>query len=201
MSRWQPPTRLPRARGLTLLELLLAVAATAVIGAATASMLFAVARGTTSMRGQRALVIQARTLDARVAASLRRAARVLDADAQNLVLWVHDHNDNDRPDLSELQRLDYNATDDTFSSFEMAAGAADVTFELTDDFLSETEARITSGELAEQRWAEGVIDVALAPDESDPQAARLITYRITLSDGEAQEELANAAGLRAPWSP
>ncbi|MCP4247270.1 MAG: hypothetical protein GY778_09505, partial [bacterium] len=81
------PTR-TRRNGLTLVELLLAVMISALIGGGVVAMLVAVAYGTSSSRDLRAIVVKSATIDGRLGAAIRRSRQVLAVGTDYCILWT-----------------------------------------------------------------------------------------------------------------
>ena len=110
-------TRAAGKRGLTLVELLIAVTITALVGAGVATMLVATTRGTSSRTDLRGLVVKHKTLSARLGSSIRSAKMVLAAGSDFVVLWAHDDRANDLPNRSELQRIEWDNTNNEVRSY------------------------------------------------------------------------------------
>ncbi|MCC6679764.1 MAG: hypothetical protein IT445_02575 [Phycisphaeraceae bacterium] len=182
--------------GFTIVELLIALTCTALIGAAIASMMTAVGYGTTSSRELRELAVKSKALCARVTAAVRQSSMVLEAGDDYLVLWRYDTDGDGTPSAAELQRLDYNADADTLTSFEPDPSAADDEYALTDDFEIVTNALIASDELVASLWASDVTDWELVLDNATAQEARLLGLRQTLSAGDLSDVAIAAVSLR-----
>lgn len=191
----------PRARrassGLTLVEMLMALAITGLIGAAIASMLSAVTYGTSSSKDIRSLVVKNKTLSARITAAVRSSAQLLDADDGYVVLWTKDLNDSGQPDLLELQRIELDTDTDELTSYTPASGAVDVAYDIdTDDFDSVSTALIGSGDLEGALWATGVTQWTVDTDEADPLDAELISFQMTMGAGSLADTSIHAVSLR-----
>jgi hypothetical protein len=193
-KRW----RSPRAcRGLTLVEMLLAMSGTGLVGVAIATMLVAVAYGTQSDKDMRTLVVKHKTLDARLSAAIRESQMVLDAGDDFLVLWLYDTDESEAPDLSEIRRIEwahgvltaYQAPDDL-------SDASDTSYALTDDFDAITGAIQGSAIFPGRIWGVGIVDLSIALNDIDPRAATLVSYRFTLQAGDLTDAAINAVALR-----
>ena len=75
---------------MTLVELLLAVAGIAIIGAALTAMLVATTYATTDRLDVRAVVVKQKVLAARITAAIRGSRMVLAQGSEYLVLWMED---------------------------------------------------------------------------------------------------------------
>lgn len=189
-------SRFPRCQGLTLVEMMIALAITGLIGAAIASMLTAVAYGTSSSRDLRSLVVKNKTLSARITAAVRGSAQLLDAADGYVVLWTKDLNGSGVPDLLELQRIELDSGTDELTSYTPDPSATDVAYQMTDDFDAVTTALIGGGDLEGALWATGVAQWAITFDNADPLDAGLVSFRLTLDAGGLSDTSVNAVSLR-----
>jgi len=186
-----------RFRGLTLVEMLMALAITGMIGAAIASMLSAVTYGTKSSLDIRSLVVKNKTLSSRITAAVRGSAQLLDAADGYVVLWTKDLNDSGAPDLLELQRIELDAATDELTSYTPDPSATDTAYDLAvDDFDAVTTALIGSGDLDGALWATGVSQWTVSIDQADPQDATLVSFQLTLDAGALSDTSVNAVSLR-----
>ncbi len=182
---------------LTLVEMLMALAITGLIGAAIAAMLSAVAYGTSSDRDIRTLVVKNKTLGTRITAAVRQSAQLLDADDGHAVLWTRDLNGNGAPDLLELQRIELDSTTNELTSYTPDPAAADVSYDpATDDFDAITTALIADGDLIGELWATGVAAWTVTLDAADPLDATLVSFQLTLTAGGLSDTSVNAVSLR-----
>jgi len=188
---------LRRSGGLTLVELLLALAITGLIGAAIASMLTAVSYGTRSSTDIRSLVVKNKTLGARITAAVRQSAQVLDADDGYIVLWMSDLDGSGTPNLLELQRIELDTGSEQLISYTPDPSATDVEYDIdTDDFDIVTTALIGSGDLVDELWATDVTAWTIDTDAADPPDATLVSFRLTLTAGGLSDTSVNAVSLR-----
>jgi len=183
-------------RGLTLIELLLALAGTALVATAIASMLSAVSYGTTNSRDLRELAVKNKALSSRVTAAIRQSAMVLESGSDYLVLWVYDLDGDGTPSVLELQRINYDAAADTLTSYEPDPAATDTEYDLADDFEAETDALIAADDLLDELWATNVTAWNVTLDDGDAQAAELLSFRITLAAGDMTDIAIAAVKLR-----
>jgi len=186
-----------RARGLTLIELLLALAGMALIGLAIVSMLFAVSYGTNSDKDMRNLVAQRMALRARITASVRESQMVLEHGDGYLVLWIGDGDENGKPNLDEIQLLELDAVNNQLLNYAVTSELlSSPVYEFTDDFATEL-GRIKGGSnFPARRWADGVEGLDLTLDDADAQSARMVSYRLTLRGGQMSDVAIGAAALR-----
>jgi type II secretory pathway pseudopilin PulG len=106
------PIRRPhRAAGLTLVELLISVAITAIVGAALATLLHAVARATETGVQTREVVIRAHAIDSRVSLYTDSALALLDVrdGGDGFALWLGDTRESGTVHATEIRWLVYDA--------------------------------------------------------------------------------------------
>ncbi len=198
MSRPNPETRKnplgvrrPRVRrGLTLVELVLALAATAFIGLAVATMLNAVAYGSQSGTDTRDLVPRHRVLSARLADAVRHARQVVDQTDTTLVLWTDDANDNDDYDSDEIAWIEYDGAADeiTFATATDTHTPATITL---GDLATTKTALSGAGELDEQVWGRDVSAFTFSVDAA-PIATQLVTWHATFTFGTVSDTQVHA---------
>lgn len=190
-----------RRRGLTLVELILGILITSIIGAAIAAMLFAVSRGTEDEDNLRALVTRGKRVHAASTAALRGCRSLLAADAQRIVLWSRDLPDgggegNARIDAAELRVIDFAADANELRWYEPTDAIPDVSYEADADFLTVAGGLIDDGHMRARAWATGVGSFSLTFDDSEPADARLAGYRLTLREGAFEHEAVAAVAMR-----
>ncbi|MEM9418110.1 MAG: prepilin-type N-terminal cleavage/methylation domain-containing protein [Planctomycetota bacterium] len=187
-------------RGLTLVELLMALGIMGLISAAVAGMLSAVAYGTDADSDVRELVARNKMVTTRINAAVRGSQKVLDAgqgaDFTWLVLWDRDLDANGEPSLLEIRLLEYEVATRTLSSYSAPDGTTDVLYELTDDFDAITDALRSTADFPAETWANAADGFEVTLDESDPQAARMVSYRLTLTAGNLSDIAIGTVKLR-----
>ena len=183
-------------RGLTLLELLLALAGTAVIGTAVAALLTGVAYGTATDKDMRSLITRQMALRARLEAEVRESSMLLDAGADYMILWSSDDNDDGLPSKAEIQVIEYDAVMDRVVRYAPAPLITDVDYILTDDFRTLTDAYKGDSTFPEERWAEQITSLTITLDDIDPQSAKLVSFRFGMAGGEVPYTGIGAATLR-----
>lgn len=187
-------------RGLTLIELIMALGIMTLIGATIAGMLSAVAYGTDEDSDVRKLVARKKTVSMRINAAVRGSQRVLDAgqtaDQTWLVLWGRDLDGNDAPSLLEIRLLEYDAAARTLSSYAAPDGTADVAYTLVDDFDTITDTLRGTADFPETRWVNDAEAFDVTLDDVDPQSAKLVSYRLSLTAGNLTDTAIGTAKLR-----
>ncbi len=189
--------RAAHAQAFTIVELLMALAITGLIGAAVASMLTAVSYGTNNSRDIRTLVVKNKTISARITAAIREATQLLDAGDNYIILWTDDINDSGAPDLLELRRINLNTGTRKLIDYTPDPDATDVAYDLeATDFDAVTLSLIDSDDMLGALWATDVTAMTVTLDESDPLEATLISFQVTISEGALSDTSVNAASLR-----
>jgi len=101
--------RARRPRGLSLLELLLALMITVMVAAAIAGMLGAVSSGVGARRDSRALMVLGDAAEARLSAYIAPSRCLLNADNAHVVLWFNDSRESQTIHATEVRWFAYNA--------------------------------------------------------------------------------------------
>ncbi len=189
----------PRSRGYLMIELLIALTITGLMAVAVSSMLFAVSNGMQQQGERRKVQTKQALVQHRVNTAVRQSKMVLAETAGVIVVWVADTNENDAPNLSELQRIEWDNTDDELLSYEAPdslSPGADTEYVLTDDFVAITAALAGSANFPEALWATGVTDWTVRFDSANVQEARLVSYDLTVVDDAVSESAMSVATLR-----
>lgn len=158
-----------RARGLTLVELLLALSLTALAGLGTASMLAMIGQSTQADREGRSVVMRAHAVHSRVAAYLEPALCVLQQDQQRggLAVWLMDQSGPGMVNLTEIRVFWYDPQAKALTTERVAfpeawpqaaKDAADVTVPANSDFLALVQAQRALGytvtqEIGREVWS------------------------------------------------
>jgi prepilin-type N-terminal cleavage/methylation domain-containing protein len=193
-----------RRRGMSLMELILTLAITGMVGAAVAAMLGAVSYGTSSGKDMRSLVVRNKMLSARFTAAVRAGGMVLELDSDHIVLWLHDDNGSGTPNLGEIRYIEYDAANDRIRCYAADFGgmnqaqidAANDQFALADDFAAFTAADRGQTHFPEQVWANNVTSWTVTVNDADEQLSSLVSFRFDLTHGELSDTVIGAAALR-----
>ncbi|MEM1211900.1 MAG: type II secretion system protein [Planctomycetota bacterium] len=196
-----PPSRVvlartARRRGLTLVELLLAISGSAVIGAAIVAMLTASAYATDEANDMRALVVRHKTISARLAANIRESKQVLATGTDYLVLWVADSDGDEVPSLMEIRRIERDNASSTLRIRDANPAATDVVYTLTDNFTTITDTLASGSDFPSVDLAEQASALSFTFNDGDPTAATLVTVRYTVTEGKFTDQHVVTARLR-----
>ena len=189
-------------RGLTLVELLLAISITVILGTAVATVLTAAARSMTVSRNTQSAVQRAHALQSRFRAYTDPAMCLLDYRAgEGIALWLEDPNADTRVSLSEV-RIFWVHADEGTVTVERADFPADwdvdtlATFDILlspgADFFAEMQALRALGYTKTETIADGVANAELTWDgltlREQPRAVVRVTLQI--DDDSTQQTIA-----------
>ncbi|MHC4108608.1 MAG: hypothetical protein ACYSTY_11030 [Planctomycetota bacterium] len=172
-------------RGLSLLELLLAMAITALVAAAIAAMLGAVTSGVGTRRDSRALMVRANTAQARLAGYITPCRSLLAADGSGAVLWLDDARESDSVHASEIRWLLYDSAAGTldvlFVSFpagwsDVERLMADQAYPPTADWDAVRAEYDGNGWLTRVTLVDGIASFSAGTDQPAALASRHVTF-------------------------
>lgn len=194
-----------RAAGLSLMELLLAVAITSVVGLAAAGMLSAASYGSSERADLRAMMIRQELIAQRLAAAGRSSREVLEYDDDTLVLWQSDANNDGQPQVSEVRWIVWDSAAKTITSTHV-----DFPSSLTPEQLKTLDrAYNPQGSMATQLaglgnysvtevWSSDVADLSWTASSPTDERRPLLSYRLTISDTRGRSQtMIGAAALRS----
>ena len=185
--------------GLTLVEIMIALVLTAMVGVAVAAMLDSVAYATTSRTSVRRINVKQKVVGSRIDAAIRSSMMVLAHDAEFIVLWMSDARPNGKPDLSELRRIERNPATSELWSYRAPANLAavnDTRYRLSDDFSAITAGLKGTGVFPGERWGTSVTAWSPTLNATVPADATLVRYDLTIAGDDATITLQHAASLR-----
>lgn len=194
-NHMQAAPRPARFRGLTLLELLLALAITAIVGLAMSTAMTATARGMTNAGDMRSALQRANVAYTRLQGYTMRSHALLQNDPKSgFVLWDNDENPGGRVNLSEIRVFWFDPALGELS-VERLSLPEGWTQEMKDDYdeeLSPGENFMAAlkdergfGYTQSEMISDGLAGWAIEFDESDPQMASRFRLQLTVqtSDG------------------
>ncbi len=191
--------------GFTMVELLMAIAGMSMIALAISGMMTAVAYGTSSTRDLRILVVKQRAVAARLNAAIRGSKMILEEGTRYLVLWTHDENEDDLPNVGEIRRIEYNANTLQIVSYKAnwdsmsqnAIDTANISYALTSNFDTATTALKTQSYFPVEIWATQVNGWVTSLDNTTDQQAVMIGYQVTFDLGLVSDTAIGTAALRS----
>jgi len=196
--KWTAPLHLARS-GITLVEVLLALALTGLIAASVAAMLYTLSYGTTTRNDLRRQNTKSLVLRQRLDVAIRSAKAVLAADSNYVVLWTADLKRNQKPDLSELHRIEWNSSTQQLTSYAAPANLADAdntTYELTVDFAAVTKALKGTPSFPGDVYGTGIASAAFHC-VSPAQDAKWLSYSLALPGQEEALLVSSTVALRS----
>ena len=197
-----------RGRALTLVELMLSLAATGLVGAAIASMMSAVTYGTASRHDIRAAAVRHKTTAARVTAAIRESTKVLACGDGYIVLWLYDFDGDEAPSQNEIQRIELDVGNERIRSYvavfpdawdEATLTANNTVYDLTDDFDATTPTLRDTPYWPATVWAPNGRSWTPTCNTTDCLDATLVSYRLTVRPGDnvaTTDMMIGAAALR-----
>lgn len=194
------------ARGLTTLELLLALSITVITGGAIAAVTTGVARGIGDMNTSRSALQRAHAAHVRLRAYFDPGLCALDWDAaEGLAFWLHD--DGATPgsvNLTELRVFWFDAGTGEISveraSFpdewdEVQVEAADLTYGPVDDLFVAMRAARALGQTETTILADGVSGFGLSHSETTVRRAQRVRLSVSVDLGHGVEPILMAFGM------
>jgi prepilin-type N-terminal cleavage/methylation domain-containing protein len=196
------PFRATSRRGLTLLELLIAITITSITGLAVAVVTTSVARGMTSMNVMRSALQRAHAAHARLAAYIDPALCVLTHDPDNgFAVWLHDDRPGGRVNLSELRVFWFNTDGSGELTVEWvefpeewdedAVMLYDLELSAVDDYFTVMETQRALGYTQTAVLADGLAELNLAGNGIDLEASQRVrmTLDVTVEEDRSEQLL------------
>lgn len=186
--------------GFTLVELLMALSISGMIGLGVVLMLGSTGQAVKETRDTRQATVSRQVVIARLGSLLRSSAMVLAKEDHAIVLWKGDANANGQPDLSELRRITWDEITGSITQYQSPESldeGSDIACELSDDFAALTQSLqgqvIFPGQLVlqhAQSWT-------LTLDAASPHDARLVKLEVGFNFPSGQDKAVVIAALRA----
>ncbi len=187
-ARWR------RCAGLSLAELVLALASTAFVGTAVAAMLHAVAYAAEGGNEQRDLVPKQRVSAARIADAVRGAKEVLELSTDEVTLWADDLDGDDDYDSDEIAWIKYDASNDRLEHHTADSTTHTSVAVPIGDIPTLDTTLSGAGEMAVTTWVRDVTAFSFAGDAT-PTATALVTWRQTVTVGGQSDSQVHAAEI------
>ena len=185
-------------RAFTLVEVLLALAVLAAVSGLVAGLIFSTSQATRNQQDLRRRTVKAEVIAARVDGAIRSSTMVLASGADWVVLWTTDSRANQKPNLSEIRRIEFDAVGKCIRAYAAAPGLAeanDTTYATASDFGAVTSALKGTASFPAETWCDRVTGWQVAPAGAGP-TTRLLGYTITLQDAAGTSSHRSAICLR-----
>lgn len=191
-------------RGLTTLELLVALAVTSITGLGVAMVITSVSRGVTTMNDTRAAMQRAAASHVRLREITDTSLCLLAQDERGFALWAHDERSNDQVNVSELAVVWYDGEKSEvyveFVSYPEALGideiaAADIVLGAAEDPFQAMLDQRALGYTELLVLADGVSTMSVSHTPADPQDSDRFRVLVGFSGAGDTEELLMAVGM------
>lgn len=184
---------------MTLVELLLALAILSVVSGTVTMMLFSLSQGMETRRDLRRHNIKALVVGQRLDTALRSASAVLACSDRSVVLWLGDLRSNQKPDLSELCRIEWDAQGQQLLSYTAPLGLAEAEDRTYDpastDFAAITAALMGTSQFPGIVCGNGVVAAQFRTAGPLP-TARVLSYDVTFDGQQETYTIASTIALR-----
>ncbi len=198
------------ARGLTLLELMLALSITTIVAAAIAGMLSAVTAGVGTRRDARSVMVRAGAAQARLAAYIIPCSSLLASDGSSLVVWLEDSRASDTVHATEVRWLSYDAAagaidvhlvdfPDTWT--QAARDLADVQYAAGADFNAVLSSYQGNGWISTLRLVDGLDSLTVTTDSANILDSRTVDYALAFQTSQTPVPVRVSATIRAHEKP
>ena len=199
----------PTRRGLSLLELLLALSITAMVATAVSAMMSAVITGVSTRRDSRSLMVRANAAQTRLAAYITPSRAVLDSDGSTLVLWLEDARDGGTVHATEVRWLKHDASKGTidvcFVDFpdawqQTAKDLADRQYVRDADWMAVLNSYNSNGWVSSLTLVDGLERLTVRLDAAEPLDSRHVDYELdfTTSGGSLPTHVSATVRLHRP---
>lgn len=206
MTRWLSTTR----RGLTFLELLLALTITAMVALAISGMMGAVTSGVSTRKDSRDVMVRAYAAQARIGGYIVPARCILGRTTTSLAIWLNDERTSDTVHASEIRWMIYDATEKTlnvhFVAFpddwsETARRLSDKEYRKTADWDAVLANYDTAGHISSVTIVDGLEDCLAYIDNGQPQLASHAFFQATFTGDNGPVETSMSATLHRHSPP
>ena len=178
-------TRGGHCTGFTLVELIMSLAITSMIGLGVSTLLLSMSSATRSQNDLHAQIVRRHILALRIGGMIKSSAYVLDVRSESLILWMGDYDNNGRPNISEIGRLQWNNDGEIwfFESPETLDPALDLSYELDAEFYDLTTLWMGTGLFPGQLNAEEVSGCKFEAAIPEINAGQVVRVLVTTDDG------------------
>jgi hypothetical protein len=197
------------------MELIIALAITAVTAAILSILIAATALGTTTQQDGRRGLVREQSIKAQFSDAIANARCILDAGPNYLVYWTGDQTGaitpaNGAVNLSELRLLEVDTATHTLNLYtcQWPAGysnasilAADQTYAANTPWYTAAQSAKSTGYFSPSAIASNVTGMTVSLDAASPTAAKLVTIAISFTDGPTARTVLVGETLETPQVP
>ena len=202
----------PTRRGLSLLEMLLALSITALIAVGISSMISAVTSGVGTRRDVRTTMVRANASQTRLAAYIVPCRSMLANNGSDLVLWLNDSRESDSVHATEIRWLlfdaEQSAIDVHFVDFpdawtQTAKDLADIEYSADANWDAVLTQYQTDGWINTVRLVDGLDSAWVSTDAENAMDSRHVTVGLGFGTDDATAPTRVSATIRLhqpPWT-
>ncbi len=197
-------------RGLSLLELLLAMSITIMVAAAITAMLGAVTTGVGNRRDSRAVMVRAHAAQSRLSAYIAPARCILGVYGQDIALWLNDDREGGTVHASEVRWLRYDAAAGIiyveYVSFpsnwsQIACDLEDDAYPANSNWMQVLDDYRANGWTATFELIDSLTDASITHDQAGAIDSRHIMYQLSFETETASGPILTAATVRQHEKP
>jgi prepilin-type N-terminal cleavage/methylation domain-containing protein len=197
-------------RGLTLLELLLALVITTLVAGAIAGMLGAVSAGVGSRKDNRAVMVLAHAGQSRLAAYFATARCVLARSGSNITLWLNDSRESNTVHASEVRWLQYDSAagalmvryvDFPANWTRTACEIADNEYAASSDWDAVLASYQAKNLISSRALVDNLASVSLTLDHASAAAARRVGFLLGFDTEQGVVEVQASGAIRVLMTP
>lgn len=181
---------------MVLIELMIALAITAMVAAAIAAMLIAVTDGERSRRDNRGYIVRTHAAKARLGAYIAPCLRVLEVDGSDTVVWLNDWRRSGTVHATELRWLIFDGPNDAIDVYyvdlpdawtEFQRNLEDVEYSFTQDWFAVLSSYLTKGYVSKMTLVDGVDQVTVTTDEPAAVDSTEISFELRFPTARGED--------------
>ena len=197
-------------RGLTLVEMMLALSITVMIAGAIASMMAAVSRGVGAKRDTRSVMVRANAAQARLASYLAPSRAVLASDDDMLVVWFNDQRKSNTIHGSEIRWFFFDSNAGAIEVYHVAFPAnwgkqqkttADHEHPSNADWIEVLKEYESQNLIGSVRLVDGISDYIIELDKNAPLDSRIVSFDFDFETHAGFDRVRQTFMLRKHYSP
>jgi len=208
--RWRCDPLAARRRGMSLIELLMALSISTMVAAAVAGMLSAVSTGVGTRRDIRAVMVRSHAAQSRLSSYLAPSRCVLHAQGDNLVLWLDDQRVSETVHATEIRWLGFNsdtgAIEVRYVSFpeewsQVTCDLADQEFSADEDWMAVLDSYTSKDLIGVRPIVDQIVEATFALDDAQAQDAGRVTCQLVFDTERGMTMITTGAALRIHTPP